>query len=755
MTAVPSSSRAKVIRTNESRSTSPRCFVPRTALVNRLRAAGTATVVSIAAPAGYGKTTLMSQWAGRDQRPFARMSLAACADDPRALLGCVADALRRVVPLDPAVVESLQSTRKPISSDGLSRLGAAFSEGSEPYVLALDDVGHLRAKQCTEALAVLAEHVPTGSCLALASRHEPPPLVARARARGLLFELGTDDLSFNPREARLLLDAEGIELGQEEELELLRKTEGWAAGLYLAARAFHDGDGSPDFLDSFGGDDRFVADYLRLECLSALRPKELRFLTRSSVLKQFSAPLCDAVLERQDSARVLEALERSRLFLVPLDHRREWFRFNRLFRELLQAELARDEPQLVAELNRRAADWCEENGFLDEAIDHAEAALDRNRVARLVSTAALPSSCGSTANAERWFGRLNDPAILSQHPAAAVLGSLHHALRGRPLVARRWAETAEAAARTVTLPDGSASIEPWLDVLRAARCQNGVEQMRIDAEAALNALPYDSSWVGLALVALGAAQLLGGDGTAADLTFAHASTAAAGVGDAQAQMVALAERSLVAADREDFEAAQRLADDARSVGQEFELQAHATSAIHLAASARAALRRGDRGRAESELAQADLLVPLLTYAIPWFSAQTLLELARVRLALGQLDRGRALLGQADEIIRRSSHLGTPAELATCLEARSAALAESQDCTTSSLTAGELRLLPYLATHLSLSEIGGELSLSRNTIKTHAVAIYRKLGVSSRSAAVARAAEFNLVEDTRPVAHGRS
>jgi LuxR family maltose regulon positive regulatory protein len=220
-------------------------------------------------------------------------------------------------------------------------------------------------------------------------------------------------------------------------------------------------------------------------------------------------------------------------------------------------------------------------------------------------------------------------------------------------------------------------------------------------------------------------------------------------------MVALAERSLVAADREDFEAAQRLADDARSVGQEFELQAHATSAIHLAASARAALRRGDRGRAESELAQADLLVPLLTYAIPWFSAQTLLELARVRLALGQLDRGRALLGQADEIIRRSSHLGTPAELATCLEARSAALAESQDCTTSSLTAGELRLLPYLATHLSLSEIGGELSLSRNTIKTHAVAIYRKLGVSSRSAAVARAAEFNLVEDTRPVADRES
>jgi LuxR family maltose regulon positive regulatory protein len=452
---------------------------------------------------------------------------------------------------------------------------------------------------------------------------------------------------------------------------------------------------------------------------------------------------------------MLAALERARLFVVPLDHRREWFRYNRLFRELLHAELMREEPQLFPKLNGRAADWLEENGFLDEAIDHAQAALDRGRVARLVSTAARPSSCGSTANAERWFGRLNDPAVLSENPAVAVLGSLHHALRGRPLVARRWADAAETAERGGTLPDGSASIEPWLDVLHAARCQDGVVQMRADAEAALDLLPYDSSWAGFALVVLGAAQLLGGDPTVADLTLSDASTTAAGVGDAQGQMVAMAERSLLAADRGDSETAQRFADDARSVAQEFELQTNATIAIQLAASARVALRAGDGERVQSDLVEADVLVPLLTHAIPWFSAQTLLELARIRLALGQLDLGRALLGQADEIIRRVTDLGILPELATRLEARSAALAGSQGRSTSSLTAGELRLLPYLVTHLSFREIGDELSLSRNTIKTHAVAVYRKLGVSSRSAAIARAAELELVEDTRPVGRRRA
>jgi LuxR family maltose regulon positive regulatory protein len=220
-------------------------------------------------------------------------------------------------------------------------------------------------------------------------------------------------------------------------------------------------------------------------------------------------------------------------------------------------------------------------------------------------------------------------------------------------------------------------------------------------------------------------------------------------------MVAIAERSLLAADRGDSETAQRFADDARSVAQEFELQTNATIAIQLAASARVALRAGDGERVQSDLVEADVLVPLLTHAIPWFSAQTLLELARIRLALGQLDLGRALLGQADEIIRRVTDLGILPELATRLEARSAALAGSQGRSTSSLTAGELRLLPYLVTHLSFREIGDELSLSRNTIKTHAVAVYRKLGVSSRSAAIARAAELELVEDTRPVAHRRA
>jgi LuxR family transcriptional regulator, maltose regulon positive regulatory protein len=716
--------------------------VSRTALVNRLRGARGASVVSIAAPAGYGKTTLLAQWASRERRAFASVSLRTCGSDLQTMLECIGAALDRV--------GSLDSSR----GNGLARLAAALSESSAPLVLALDDVGVARSKECEQALAVLADHVPSGSCLALAGRYAPPPLVARARARGLLFELGPDELALTPSEARLLLEAEGIELGPEAELELLRKTEGWAAGVYLAALSFHDGDRSPDSLEGFGGDDRFVADYLRFECLSALRPKELRFLTRSSVLERLSSPFCDAVLGQRDSAQMLSALERKRIFLVPLDRRREWFRYHRIFRELLRAELERDEPELVPELNRRAAEWCETNDFLAEAIDHAQAARDRGRMARLVSVAATPSVCGSSANADRWFGRLDDPAILTEHPAIAVFGSLHHALLGRPLVARRWADAAENAKRRAPLPDRGASVEPWLHILRATRCQQGVAVMRADAEAALDELPYDSAWTAFALVTLGAAQLIGGNDEDADATFAEASTSAAALGDEQSHMVAVAERSLLAADRGDFDTARRLAHEARTVAEEFELQSHTTSTIAIAAAARVALNEGDSRRVRTVLDEAGALVPLLTYAIPWLSTQTLLELARTRLALGQLDLGRTLLGRAEEIIRRSVDLGILEGLAARLETRAPAPVGLPAEARTELTPAELRLLPYLATHLSFPEIGRELSLSRNTIKTQAVAIYRKLGVTSRSEAIARVAELGFVDDPRPAARHR-
>ena len=271
-----------------------------------------------------------------------------------------------------------------------------------------------------------------------------------------------------------------------------------------------------------------------------------------------SASLCDAVLERHDSARTLQALERANLFLVPLDHRREWFRFNRVFRELLLAELTRDEPELVVELNQRAADWWEANGSPDSAIEYAEAAGDATRMARLVTAVSVPGkSAARIGRLEDWFDRLDDPQLLADNPALAVLGSWHHAFCGRPLDARRWADAATHATLVGTLPDGCTSTEPWLRVLRAARCEHGVGEMRTDAEAALAELPYTSPWRAPALLELGAAALLAGNDAEADAFFGEASEAAFGAADACTGMAALAERSLLAAARNEHDLGDR------------------------------------------------------------------------------------------------------------------------------------------------------------------------------------------------------
>jgi LuxR family maltose regulon positive regulatory protein len=723
--------------------------VARTALVNRLRAASGAPVISIVAPAGYGKTTLLGQWARRDSRPFAWVSLDAQDDDPRKLFAYVAEALAASGAFD----SSAPSYRGSAWAAALSRLVAWLAGASQSFTLVLDGADHLQSPECTELVGAVARNLPAGSRLALAGRRAPA-LAPRLRAHGLLLEFGRADLALSARESRLLLEAAGFAATPEDAVGLTQKTEGWPAGLYLAALSLQDRQGSAGSVGSFGGDDRFVTDYLWQEHLSRLSPKTLRFLVRSSVLRQMSAPLCDAVLDRRDSARELQALERADLFLVPLDHRRECFRYHHLFRESLLAELARSEPELVPELNRRAADWCEREGLLDAAIDYADAAGDSERMADLVGAAAVPGRAWN-ANLERWLGRLDDPDLLARHPAAAVVGSWHHALRGRPVDAWRWAEAAEHTTAATALPDGCATVEPWLAVLRASRCPRGVGQMRIDADAALAALPASSPWRASALVQLGAAALLAGDDSMADAAFADAAESAFAASDQATAMLALAERSLLAASRDDYAAAVDFAEEARSVAETLEFGGDALKTVKYAASARAALRCGNGERVRDDLARAKALLPLLTQALPWFSVQVDLELARTYLALGDLDGATALLNAADEILRRVPDLGVLPDIAASLHARAATLAASTDRAGSGLTAAELRLLPHLTTHLSFREIGERLFVSRNTVKTQAISVYRKLGVSSRSEAITQAAELGLVDDLHQLDYSRT
>src|SRR5262249_51468685 len=321
--------------------------VHRSSLIERLTQGDLRPIVSVVAPAGYGKTTLLSQWAERNGQAFAWVSVDEPDNDPKVLLAYVAEALDAVEPIDGRVFDALASPGSSVPGSVVPRLGSAFSSMSALVVLVLDDVHVLRNSECRSALSVLADHVPRGSTLALAGRAEPPLRVARLRAEGRILEFGPGDLSLSPGEASALLRNVDLALGEDEVAALHHRTEGWAVGLYLAALYLKEGGSLGEAAASFGGDDRFVSDYVESEFLARVSRGRREFLTRTAVLERICGPLCEAVLEQPGSAAVLADLARSNLLLVPLDRQGEWYRYHHLFRDMLLAELARQQPGLA------------------------------------------------------------------------------------------------------------------------------------------------------------------------------------------------------------------------------------------------------------------------------------------------------------------------------------------------------------------------------------------------------------------------
>jgi LuxR family transcriptional regulator, maltose regulon positive regulatory protein len=716
-------------------------IVARALLVERLLASDTVPVVCVVAPAGYGKTTLLAQWAEREPRPVAWVAVDQRDNDPAVLLTYVAVALDRVEPIDPRIVRGLAGPGASIVGV-VPRLAAAMGAMTQPVALVLDHLEFLGNQECLDLVAELAAQLPAGSQLLLASRSRPPLPVALLRAQGRVLELGVGDLRMDDQEARALLEGAGVGLDDAAVSELVARTEGWPVGLYLAALAHKAGGPRRHVWAGFTGDDRFVADYLRSELLARLPPQLVAFLTRTAVLERMSGPLCDAVLETTGSAQILASLENSNLLLVPLDRQQRWYRYHHLFHELLAAELDRHEPELVPELHARAASWCEANGLPETAIDHAQAAGDADRVARLVWKLALPAyGAGRVDTARRWFGWFEDQGLLGHYPSVAVVGAWLQALVGQPAAAERWADAAEQGPVAGTLPDGSTG-QSYLALLRALLCRNGLDRMGADIQAALDELGPGSQWRPTAQLLEGIGYLLAGQADRADPILANAAEVATEVGALPVAAIALAERSLVAMHQQDWKRAATLAEQASGVVQAGELDGYVASALVHAVAARVAVHQGDVPRVQEQLARATRLRPLLTYALPYLAVQTLLELGRVCLAVDDAAGARVVLGQARDVLRRRPDLGV---LPTQVEELRSKLDTSRGGITgvSSLTTAELRLLPLLPTRLTFAEIGERLYLSQHTVKTQATSVYRKLGVSSRSQAVQRLQELGL------------
>jgi LuxR family transcriptional regulator, maltose regulon positive regulatory protein len=720
--------------------------VVRSLLIERLANRDAYPIVSVVAPAGYGKTTLLSQWVERNSQAFAWVSVDEKDNDPKVLLTYVAEALDAVEPISARVFDALTSPGSSVPGSVVPRLCSAFASMTSPVVLVLDDVHVLQNSECRAALPVLAENLPNGSRLVLAGRDQPPLRIARLRAEGKILEIGPGDLALTTAETSSLLRNEDLALAEDLVAELYQRTEGWAAGLYLAALYLKEGGSLPRAAVSFSGQDRFIHEYVEAEFLARLSHQKRAFLTQTAVLERMCGSLCETVLDVAGSAVMLEELARSNLLLVPLDRRGEWYRYHHLFRDMLLAELQRREPGLMPELRRRAAGWCLRNGLPEEALEYSIAAGDVEAAAGLVTGLGVGVyRQGRVSTVERWFGWLDGRGGIERHPMAAVLVSLLSALTARPVDAERWADVVDRwQYGDPARPDDPAA-EAWAALLRAILCRRGVEQMRADADEAVRRFAAGNRADPAPLALQGIARVLSGDLDGGDASFQDVADVADEAGAPDTLALARCEQSLLAMARNDWDQAEILADQARSALRQAGLEESYLTPVICAAHARAAMHRGDVPAARRELIGAQRLRPVLTYAVPHLAVQARIELARVHLALADPAGARTLVREIDEILTRRAGLGILDDQARALRHQ---LAEERDSVVpgaSALTAAELRLLPLLATHLSFPQIGQELFLSRNTIKSQAVSIYRKLGVAARNPAVTRARELGLLE----------
>jgi LuxR family maltose regulon positive regulatory protein len=384
-------------------------FVPRQRLVDRLDAGMTRELTLVCAPAGFGKTALLADWSQPRQRPVAWLSLDSSDNDPVRFWRHVVAALDRVRPGLGERIVPLLGSPEPASLEG--SVTALINElAAEPgdVPLVLDDYHLIDAQPVHASLMFLVEHQPPGLHVVLASRADPLLPLARLRARGQLAELREADLRFTTEEAAALLrEALGSDLHDDASAALAARTEGWAAGLQLAALSLRDHSDVTAFVATFSGSHRYVLDYLTEEVLERQSEEIRAFLLETSVLERLSGPLCDAVTGSTDSQATLEAIERANLFLTPLDDVRGWWRYHHLFADLLRARLEQQRPERVAQLHRNAGLWYEEHGLADDAVHHALAAEDPVWAARLVERHADELLLRSeSATLQRWVASL-------------------------------------------------------------------------------------------------------------------------------------------------------------------------------------------------------------------------------------------------------------------------------------------------------------------------------------------------------------
>jgi LuxR family maltose regulon positive regulatory protein len=721
-------------------------LIPRASLQALLQDSMNRKLCLLSAPAGSGKTTLLTQYRDAGAGRVAWVSLDRADSDPIRFWVYVVEALRTVEPdVGTTALEALQQPSVDLRRWALPSLLNELGAIGSPLTLVLDDYHQVTHAGCHETVAYFLDHLPANVHVGLSTRADPPLPLARMRATGELVEIRATELRFTSREASALLNGSmGLDLAAEDVERLAERTEGWAAGLVLAGLSLRGRVDPSGFVVSFQGDHRHVADYLVAEVFAS-QPEEIRtFVLRTSVLERLSGPLCDAVLQTEGSARLLRELERSNLFLVPLDDQRDWYRYHHLFAQLLRLELANRDPKLIPALHRRAAAWHERAGNVDEAIHHATAAWEFPEAGRLIARHWLAYwRRGRLDTVARWLDGLPDEAIVATPPVAFVAAWIG----GFAGASKRRTDSLLAAVNDASwdgaLPDGISSLAFGAALAHAALLFDDVGRSLRGARRALQlAGPGVSPSLWMAQAALGHALYLSGQPAAARPPLEQLVRRVAGAEQPYAVVTALAVLSLIAADEQDHRGAEALARRAVATAEQQGVSAEPLCGIVYLAMARVLAHGGKFPEAEEQLEWALELTALASTQVQ--RARVLLLLASVRHAGGDPEGAWAVLERARELIEGCADPGSLPGLLEQAERSVESVPRRRVGLAGPLTDRELAVLRLLPSELSNREIGRELYVSVNTVRTHVQAVYRKLEVASRAEAVTRARELSLL-----------
>ena len=716
----------------------PAQVLPRERLVEQLTASAT-PVVMVRAPAGYGKSTLLAQWAAAETRPLAWVGLDRAESDPVLFWRYVAGALDAS---EPALVaearRELAGAAPRIDQVVVPKLLNALAARDEPVVLVLDDYHRLEAPDVDASLGLFLQHIPRTLTLAIASRTAPSLPLSRLQARGLVTTITTDELRLTLDETAAAVASFHADRDADEALTIHMRTEGWPAGVYLASR--------PGATLSPVGSSAEIHEYVVSEMLESLPEGDRRFMRATSILGSLEPSLCDAVTETTGSGACLQRLAAGNLMLVPLDGSGLKFRYHHLLGSLLRAELdASADREDVRGFHRRAYDWYMADGQVSEAFGHAIGAdAKAEAVAIVCSRWFLFMLNGRLQTARSWLDSFADPDFTSYPPLAAA-GALIHAYLGDVSASQRLTRLAMHLDYEGDPLDGLSSWESSIHFLHGALTPDGPAAALSHTERALALEPELSPWRPTLLQAVGYFRLIGSDDRRHEALMLEAADAQTGPTIDWQVFGVLA---LFSSWRGAWGTARDLARRAVAAAEAAGIADMIFGALPYAVAARVAIKEGDTDAALAALRAAEQASRRASEALPFNSmvlcatlAEAWFELGRHELAEQQAERALryvAVMGEGGRVADRLDRL------IRRINAEPGHADDTASPTVPLLSTRELQVLDLLRMGLTSDEIGDRLFISRNTVKTHTSRAYRKLDVHDRDAAITRASELGLL-----------